>query len=33
MTVSGLLTIDTKSYQYPDGGHYAIYKIVASEAK
>lgn len=33
MTVSGNLTIDTKSYQYPDGGHYAIYKIVANEAK
>ncbi len=33
MTVSGVLTIDTKSYQYPDGGHYAIYKLVASEAK
>jgi len=33
MTVSGVLTIDTESYQYPDGGHYAIYKIVANEAK
>ncbi len=33
MTVSGVLTIDTKSYQYPDGGHYAIYKIAANEAK
>jgi hypothetical protein len=33
MTVSGVLTIDTESYQYPDGGHYAIYKLVATEAK
>ena len=33
MTVSGTMTIDTESYQYPDGGHYAIYKIVATETK
>ena len=33
MTVSGVLTIDTESYQYPNGGHYAIYKIVASDTK
>ncbi len=33
MTVSGIMTIDTETYQYPDGGHYAIYKIVANETK
>ena len=33
MTVSGNMTIDTETYQYPDGGHYAIYKIVANETK
>lgn len=33
MTVSGVFSIDTESFQYPDGGHYAIFKIVATEAK
>ncbi|MDZ4852909.1 MAG: DUF3299 domain-containing protein [Pirellulaceae bacterium] len=33
MTVSGVLSIDTESYQFPDGGHYAIFKLIATEAK
>lgn len=33
ITLNGVLSIDTETYQYPDGGHYAIYKIIASEAK
>lgn len=34
VTVKGTFEIDTKSFQYPDdGGHYAIYKLRAQEAK
>jgi hypothetical protein len=34
IAVSGTLMIDTESFQYPDGGgHYAIFKMLATEAK
>ena len=33
VTVKGKFEIDTESYQYPDGGYYAIYRMTADEAK
>lgn len=33
VTVKGKFEIDTESYQYPDGGYYAIYRMTAYEAK
>ncbi|MFN9915879.1 MAG: hypothetical protein ACK53L_25025, partial [Pirellulaceae bacterium] len=33
IAVSGTFVIDTESFQYPDGGHYAIFKMIATEAK
>jgi hypothetical protein len=33
VAVRGTFTIDSESYKYPDGGHYAIYKMVATEVK
>lgn len=33
VAVRGTFMIDSESYQYPDGGHYAIYKMVATEVK
>jgi len=33
ITVKGKLEIDTESYQYPDGGYYAIYRMTAEEVK
>ena len=33
VTVKGKLEIDTNSYQYPDGGYYAIYRMTAEEVK
>lgn len=34
VTVKGKLEIDTESFQYPDeGGHYAVYKMIAEEVK
>ena len=33
VTVKGKFEIDTESYQYPDGGYYAIYRMTAEEAK
>jgi hypothetical protein len=33
VTVKGKFEIDTKSYKYPDGGHYAIFKMTAEEVK
>jgi hypothetical protein len=33
VAVRGTFMIDSESYQYPDGGHYAIYKMLATEVK
>ena len=33
VTVKGKFETDTTSYQYPDGGYYAIYKMTAEEVK
>ncbi len=33
VTVKGKFEIDTESYQYPDGGYYAIYRMTADEVK
>ncbi len=33
IAVTGTLMIDTESFQYPEGGHYAIFKMLATEAK
>jgi hypothetical protein len=33
VAVRGTFIIDSESYQYPDGGHYAIYKMIATEVK
>ncbi|MCE2801518.1 MAG: DUF3299 domain-containing protein [Planctomycetaceae bacterium] len=33
VTVKGKLEIDSESFRYPDGGHYAIYKMTAEEVK
>lgn len=33
VAVRGTFMIDSESYQYPDGGHYAIYKMIATEVK
>ncbi len=33
VTIKGKFEIDTESYQYPDGGYYAIYRMTAEEAK
>lgn len=33
VSVKGKLEIDSESFQYPDGGHYAIYKMTAEEVK
>jgi len=33
VTVKGNFTTDTKSYRYPDGEPYAVFKITASEVK
>ena len=33
VTVKGKFEIDTEKYQYPDGGYYAIYRMIAEEAK
>lgn len=33
VAVRGTFMIDDESYQYPDGGHYAIYKMIATEVK
>jgi hypothetical protein len=33
VSVSGTMKIDTETYQYPDGGHYAIFKMIATDVK
>jgi len=33
VTVKGIFATDTKSYRYPDGEPYAVFKIIASEVK
>ena len=33
VTVKGKFEMDTTSYQYPDGGYYAIYRMTAEEVK
>jgi len=33
VTVKGKLEIDSETFQYPDGGHYAIYKMMAEEVR
>lgn len=33
VAVKGKLEIDTESFQYPDGGHFAVYKMTAEEVK
>jgi hypothetical protein len=33
VTVKGKFEIDTKKFRYPDGGHYAVFKIVADEVR
>ncbi len=33
VTVKGVFSTDTKSYRYPDGPPYAVFKIIASEVK
>lgn len=33
VAVKGKIEIDSQSFQYPDGGHYAIYKMTAEEVK
>jgi len=33
VTVKGSFSTDTKSYRYPDGEPYAVFKITASEVK
>jgi len=33
VTIKGTFATDTKSYRYPDGEPYAVFKIVASEVK
>ena len=33
VSVKGRLEIDSESFRYPDGGHYAIYKMTAEEVK
>jgi hypothetical protein len=33
VSVKGKLEIDSESFQYPDGGHYAIYKMTADEVR
>ena len=33
VSVKGKFEIDSESFQYPDGGHYAIYKMTAEEVR
>ncbi len=33
VTVKGKFEMDTATYQYPDGGYYAIYRMTAEEVK
>jgi hypothetical protein len=33
VSVKGKFEIDSESYQYPDGGHYAIFKMTAEEVR
>ncbi len=33
VSVKGKLEVDPESFQYPDGGHYAIYKMTAEEVR
>jgi hypothetical protein len=33
VAVKGKLEVDPESFQYPEGGHYAIYKMTAEEVK
>jgi len=33
VSVKGKLEIDSESFRYPEGGHYAIYKMTAEEVK
>jgi len=33
VSVKGKFEIDSKSFRYPDGGHFAIYKMTAEEVK
>jgi hypothetical protein len=33
VAVTGTFVIDTESYQYPDGGHFAIFKMLATDVK
>lgn len=33
VSVKGVFEIDSKSFRYPDGGHFAIYKMSAEEVK
>lgn len=33
VSVKGKIEIDSESFQYPDGGHYAIYKMTAEEVR
>ena len=33
VSVKGKLEIDPDSFRYPDGGHYAIYKMTAEEVR
>lgn len=33
VSVKGKLEVDSESFRYPEGGHYAIYKMTAEEVK
>ncbi len=33
VTVKGKLELDSETYKYPEGGHFAIYKMTAEEVK
>jgi hypothetical protein len=33
VTVKGKFEIDSDSFQYPDGGHFAVFKMTAEEVK
>jgi hypothetical protein len=33
VTVKGKFEIDPDSFQYPDGGHFAVFKMTAEEVK
>ncbi len=33
VSVKGTFEIDTKTYKYPNGGHFAVFRIKATEVK